>query len=96
MKVIILPEAHADLRAIRERRAEWTEQSAEELAQALLARIRQIRDFPESGRIVPEFQVQYLRELLEQGHRIMYELFPDKLEVFGVFHSRQDIRPSSP
>jgi len=90
--VIVLPEARADLRAIRERGAEWSEDFAESLSLALFRRLRQIRDFPESGRIIPEYQVRYLRELLEQGFRIMYEVHPDRIEVFGVLHSRQDIR----
>ena len=52
-----------------------------------------IQEFPRAGRRIPEFQVEYLREVLEQGYRIMYEVFVDRVEVFGIVSSRQDIRP---
>ena len=91
--MIVLPEARADLRGVRERRAQFSEESAADLILALVRRVRQIRDFPQSGRMIPEFQHPALREMLEQGFRVMYEVFEDRTEVFGVLHSRQDIRP---
>ncbi len=48
-------------------------------------------EFPNSGRKIPEFQAEHLREILEQGYRIMYEVFPDRIEVFGVVSSRLDL-----
>lgn len=41
--------------------------------------------------MIPEFQSQRLREVLEQGYRILYQVFEDRIEVFGVVHSRQDV-----
>ena len=43
--------------------------------------------------MIPEFQMEHLREVLEQGFRILYEVFPDRIEVFGVVSSRQDVFP---
>ena len=40
---------------------------------------------------MPEFQVEQLREVLEQGLRICYEVLPDRVEVLGVVSSRQDL-----
>ena len=57
----------------------------------MIARADQIADFPRSGRKIPEFQAEHLRGVLEQGYRIMYEVFPDRIEVFGVISSRQDL-----
>jgi hypothetical protein len=37
--------------------------------------------------------MDHLREVLEQGYRILYEVFPDHVEVFGVVSSRQDVFP---
>ncbi|GMV86390.1 MAG: hypothetical protein AMXMBFR80_22450 [Dehalococcoidia bacterium] len=65
------------------------------LADAIIARADQIADFPRSGRMIPEFQMEHLREVLEQGFRILYEVFPDRIEVFGVVSSRQDVFPES-
>lgn len=65
--------------------------SGQRLEAALIARADQIADFPRSGRKIPEFQAEHLREVLEQGYRIMYEVFPNRIEVFGVISSRQDL-----
>lgn len=88
-----MPEAQADVAAIAAGRAEFSERSAGKLAGAIIARADQVADFPYSGRVIPEFQVENLREVLEQGYRILYEVFPDRIEVFGVMSSRQDLRP---
>ena len=40
---------------------------------------------------MPEFQMEHLREVLEQGFRICYEVLPERLEVFGVVSSRRDL-----
>ena len=91
MRTALTESARDDLRRIRESRAEYSERSASDLALALLRRLRQVRDFPLSGRIIPEYQHENLREVLEQGFRILYEVLPDQVEVFGIVSSRQDI-----
>jgi plasmid stabilization system protein ParE len=90
-----MPEARDDLRALRASRAEWSAESANQLVFSLLRRLGQIREFPRSGRVIPEFQIQNLREVLEQGYRLLFEVFPDRVEVFGVISSRQELRPPS-
>ena len=52
----------------------------------ITARTEQIATFPLSGRIVPEFNVSQLRELLERPYRIIYHLRPTKIEVVAVVH----------
>jgi hypothetical protein len=48
--------------------------------------------FRRSGRTMPEFQMEHLREIQEREFRICYEVLPDRIEVFGVVSSRQDLR----
>jgi hypothetical protein len=31
--------------------------------------------------------------MLAQGYRILYEVFPDRVEIFGIISSRQDVMP---
>jgi plasmid stabilization system protein ParE len=93
--VIWQPEAVADIETIIGGRAGWSEDSALQLAAAIIARADQITDFPRSGRMIPEFQMEHLREVLEQGFRILYEVFPGRIEVFGVVSSRQDAFPDT-
>ena len=82
--------ARTHLDEITDGRAEWSEESARRLRADLLSRGAQLAEFPHSGRMIPEYQMEHLREVIEQGFRIMYEVFPDRIEVFGVVHSRRD------
>jgi toxin ParE1/3/4 len=46
--------------------------------------------FSERGRIVPELKEPYLREIFVKRHRIIYEVFPDKVEIHAVIHMSRD------
>lgn len=72
-------------------RAKWSEESAKRLRAAIIERVDNVAVFPQSARMIPEFQMDHLREVLEQGFRIMYEVFPDRIEVFGVVSSRRNV-----
>ena len=43
--------------------------------------------------MIPEYQVEYLREMLERRDRILSEVYVDRVENFGIVSSRQDLRP---
>ena len=49
-------------------------------------RSQQIGAFPQSGREVPEYQEQDIREVLEAPYRIKSE---DQVDVLAVFHGAQ-------
>ncbi len=83
MIVIWLTEASAEVADIEK----WSARLADEI----IARADQIARFPNSGRMIPEFQMPHLREVIEQGYRVFYQVFEDRIEVFGVVHSRQDV-----
>ena len=42
------------------------------------------------GRVM-EFENVLLRELIEGGLRILYEVFPDRVEVWGVAYGREQL-----
>jgi plasmid stabilization system protein ParE len=52
---------------------------------------RRLREFPESGRIIPEAEDIALREIIVQGYRIMYRLEPDRVLVLAVIHGSRDL-----
>lgn len=56
------------------------------LADRVTRRLQQIEYFPDSGRMVPEFELASFRELIESDYRVIYERFPDRLEVVAVVH----------
>jgi addiction module RelE/StbE family toxin len=57
----------------------------------LTSRSKQIGAFPLSGRIVPEFNVGQIREVLERPYRIIYHIRPDHVDVIGVVHMSRRI-----
>ncbi|MBK7303932.1 MAG: type II toxin-antitoxin system RelE/ParE family toxin [Saprospiraceae bacterium] len=53
----------------------------------LLNRVRQLENFPRSGRIVPEFGIENIRELIEGNYRIVYKLNNEGVFIVRVHHS---------
>lgn len=54
-------------------------------------------DFPESGRVVPEFPGLGFREVLVDRYRFFYKLVDDVIWVVGAWHDAQiPVEPSEP
>ena len=49
-------------------------------------RSQQIVDHPLSGRRVPEYEAEDIRELIETPYRIIYRIKPDQIDVLAVIH----------
>ncbi len=56
-------------------------------------RSEQVAQFPRSGRMVPEYQVPDIREVIERPYRIIYRIKPNQIDVLAVFHSAQELPP---
>ena len=52
-------------------------------------RVRDILPVPESGRMVPEFSREDIRELIEGNYRIVYQVFTDRIVVLTVFEGHR-------
>jgi plasmid stabilization system protein ParE len=48
-------------------------------------------EFPFSGRRVPEYDIDQIREVIEGPYRIIYHIKPDQIDVLAVIHGSQDI-----
>lgn len=92
MKLRWLPHARADLRAIGEYVAEDSPENAVALLDRILKRAEQIPDFPLAGRMVPEFRLPDVREVIEPPYRIIYRSLPDRIDVISVMHSARLLR----
>ena len=46
----------------------------------------QIASHPLSGRKVPEYDSEVIRELIEQQYRIIYRIKQDQIDVLAVIH----------
>jgi toxin ParE1/3/4 len=82
--------AVADLEAIR---AWYAEQRVPDVGERLLreviAHVEQLADFPESGRMVPEFELAELREIIHPPFRIVYRLDDERVRVVRVWRSER-------
>jgi len=61
----------------------------------LTRRSQQIANFPFSGRRVPEYDIDQIREVIEGPYRIIYHIKPDQIDVLAVIHGAMDVLRSS-
>ena len=61
--------------------------------------IREIRDtslslkeFPERGRMVPEFSNTAVRELFIKEYRLIYKIEESRIVVLGIIHGKRDLK----
>jgi plasmid stabilization system protein ParE len=64
----------------------------ERLGRELFARTEQLIDFPESGRIVPEFELPAIRELIHPPFRLVYRIDSAKIWMVRVWRSERLLR----
>ncbi|MEO8433331.1 MAG: type II toxin-antitoxin system RelE/ParE family toxin [Pyrinomonadaceae bacterium] len=86
MKVVWTFTARNNLRTIHHYIAQSSPVYAKRMADRLISRTEQIAAFPLSGRVVPEFKVDHIRELLEPPYRIIYHIQPRRIEVVSIIH----------
>ena len=86
--LIIAPSARGDLHDIVKQIAHDAPERAIKFGDALLDRAQQAADFPKSGRVVPEFKRDDLRELVHTPIRIIYRIRADEaVEVVRFWHA---------
>ncbi len=83
--------AQGHLDAIYHYIAQNSTEYAKRMVDRLTRRSQQIADFPESGRIVPEYQMEQIREVIEGPYRIIYYIMPDQIDVLAVIHAARNI-----
>lgn len=62
------------------------------LVYEILASLDQIADFPESGRVVPEFDQPWLRELIRPPFRIVYRTDGERIRLVRVWRCERLIK----
>ena len=48
-----------------------------------------LADFPRSGRIVPELDIETLREIILGNYRLIYRIREDQVQIVTVHHGAQ-------
>ena len=85
--------ALAHLLSIYEYVAQNSPVYADRVVDRLTRRSEQIGTFPRSGRRVPEYDREDLREVIEKPYRIVYRIREEQVDVLAVFHSAQRLPP---
>lgn len=57
------------------------------LVERIVASVERLETFPLSGRVVPEFDDDSLREVVHGSYRIVYRLRAEIIEILTVFHA---------
>jgi plasmid stabilization system protein ParE/DNA-binding XRE family transcriptional regulator len=79
-----------DLEEIREWYAEQqVPDVGERLLGEIVSQVESLADFPETGRIVPEFGVAHLREIVYPPFRIVYRLGENRVRIVRVWRSER-------
>jgi plasmid stabilization system protein ParE len=64
---------------------------ARRMVDRLTRRSQQIAAFPLSGRRVPEYDTDQVREVIEGPFRIIFYIKPDQVDVVAVIHGAMDV-----
>ena len=58
----------------------------------IVSQVERLADFPESGRIVPEFGISNLREIIYSPYRIIYRFDGKKIRIVRVWRSERMLK----
>lgn len=93
VKLIWTEQAINDLEDIGDYIAESSEKYAKLTVKRLYDKSDILKQFPQTGRIVPEKNEETVRELIEGNYRIIYEIVSeDLIYILTVYHSARDLK----
>jgi len=92
MKLTWTHEALNRLIEIEEYISEDSPTRAQKFTNQIIQKAESLKKHPQKGRIVPEFSIPDLRELIYKNYRIVYKIKQDSLEILTVFESHRLIR----
>jgi len=85
--------AESAVRDIEEIRSWYAGQNVaavgQRIVREIVSSIERLATFPESGRMVPEFEIPHLREIIHPPFRIVYRLEKNKVRIVRVWRSEQ-------
>ncbi len=91
MNVFWTNAAFDHLLALRDYLARTSPAFAERTLDRITRRGDQIGQFPHSGRVVPEYGREAVREVIERPYRIIYRLTETRVEVLAVLHGARPL-----
>lgn len=92
VEIIWTEHAIEDLKSIHEYIFKDSKVYADRQVDKIIKRVDQLTNFPNSGRVVPEFNSEDLRELIEGNYRIIYKIASDKIAIVRVHHAARQLK----
>ncbi len=93
MPRMIISFAESALRDLEEVQAWYGEQGAPDvgarLVEEVFQRVQALADHPDMGRVVPEFDQPFLRELIHTPFRIVYRRDPARVRIVRVWRGER-------
>jgi toxin ParE1/3/4 len=91
-RVTWAPQAIQDVEAIGAYVARDSAHYADLVVERIIAAVARLETNPRSGRIVPEFGDESVREVIHGNYRIVYRLRHEVVEIATVFHGARLFR----
>jgi len=63
--------------------------AAEKWVDDIFNSVKRLKQFPNSGRIIPELQLENFREIIFGNYRVIYRVKENKISILTVRHGRQ-------
>ena len=89
MKIIWSPLAVERAAEIAEYIAQDSVSAAENWINTIFEKVEQLKQFPNSGRIVPEIKNENIRELIYVNYRIVYQVEEEQVNILTIRHGKQ-------
>jgi plasmid stabilization system protein ParE len=83
--------AESDLRSIVQFITRRSPAYAAATAERILAAAGTLAELPRMGRIVPEYGIETVREVILPPYRLVYRIEANGIGVIGVIHAHRDI-----
>jgi len=92
-QIALSPSARQDLRDIVRYISLDSPERSVAFGQFLITQTKRLAEFPKLGRVVPEFDVPAIREIIVRSYRVIYRISQDdcRIEVIRFWHSARGI-----
>jgi toxin ParE1/3/4 len=91
MKVYWTPKAESQLDSIYRYIANESPVYALRTIERIFIKERQLELFPMSGRSVPAYRNENVREIISGSYRIVYRIEADQIEIISVIHTAREL-----
>lgn len=88
--------ALADLAAIRDYLNQHSPVAGRRFVEECFERAESLAQFPRRGRMTPEASREDIRELIVEGHRLVYWTDGERVTMLAVIHGRRDFNNVNP